>query len=72
MNSNKKIGNFIKEKRIQFGWTQEQLASRLFVTRQAISKWERGLNIPDYDSLLHLSELFNLTINDILKSSEKF
>ena len=48
----KKIGSFIKELRKEKDLTQEQLAEKLNVTRQTISKWELGLTTPEMDKLL--------------------
>lgn len=48
-------------------WTQEDLANKLHVSRQAISKWETGLSVPNIDALLELSKLYNMSINEILE-----
>lgn len=61
-----KIGNFICKLRKEQGLTQIQLAEILCIDRCAISKWERGINMPNYSSLIKLSEIFKLTINEIL------
>ena len=50
------IGNFIAKKRKEQNLTQEQLAEKLGVSRQAISKWEGGLSTPELDKLRALSE----------------
>lgn len=47
--------------------TQEQLAGKLFVTRQAVSKWERGETEPDIVTLCAISSLFDITVDDLLK-----
>lgn len=60
------IGNFIKEERQKLGLTQEELGEKLFVTRQAISKWEQGKSIPDYASLLQLIQLFSVSFDEII------
>lgn len=46
--------------------TQEELAKRLFVTRQAISKYERGVSFPSIDTIKLISKEFNISINDLL------
>ncbi len=61
-----KIGKFIIELRKEKKWTQEDLAQKLLVDRTTVSKWERGLYIPNADVLLQLQELFNVSINEIL------
>ncbi|MBE6115016.1 MAG: helix-turn-helix transcriptional regulator [Erysipelotrichaceae bacterium] len=48
------------------GLSQEELADRLGVSRQAISRWELGSTIPDATNLLHLSELFHVSIDYLL------
>ncbi len=66
----KKIGKKIYRERKRIGYTQEQLAEKIYVTRQAISKWECGRSMPDYDSLLNLSEIFHVSPNEIIKDIE--
>lgn len=62
----KKTGKFICEERQKRNITQEELGDQLYVTRQAVSKWERGKCMPDYDSLLRLGEIFSLSLNEII------
>jgi len=45
----RKIGRYLSEKRKQMGMTQAQLAEILDVSNKTISRWERGINLPDYD-----------------------
>ena len=61
-----KIGNFIKEIRKQNNLTQKELADKLGVTYQAVSKWETGLNIPDIGIIRQISKMYNVDINEIL------
>ena len=56
----------IKRLRQQAGWSQEQLADRLNVTRQAITKWERGAGFPDIDHVQALAKLFNVSTDELL------
>lgn len=51
--------------------TQDEMASRLFVTRQAISKWERGIGFPSLDVLRLISKEFNIGLSDLLDAHEK-
>lgn len=62
------VGKYLLELRKYYTITQDELASRLGVTRQAVSKWETGNTIPDVEILLSLSELYGIPINDILKA----
>lgn len=50
--------------------SQEQLADKLNVTRQAISKWESGQTMPEADKILLLSDIFNVTTDRLLKGTE--
>lgn len=61
-----KTGKFILSLRQEKGLSQYQLAEMIPISRQAVSKWERGENIPDSYTLLKLSELFNVSINELL------
>ncbi len=61
-----KIGKFIKLLREEQKLTQEALANMVPISRQAISKWERGVGIPDSLTLIRLSEIFKVSINEIL------
>jgi len=63
MNLAKKIIGLRKQK----GWSQEELASRLDVSRQSVSKWESGVSTPDMHKILHLSDVFNVTTDYLLK-----
>lgn len=54
------------------GWSQDELAEKLNVSRQSISKWESGKALPDSDKLVALSELFNVTTDFLLKDSEDY
>ena len=58
--------NIILELRTQKGLSQEALAEKVFVTRQAVSRWETGETIPNIDTLKLLSNLFNVSINTLL------
>ena len=63
---NKKISEFILKLRKEHGFTQEQLANLIPISRQAVSKWERGETIPDATTLLKLSEIFDVSVNELL------
>lgn len=59
----------ITQLRKQKGWSQEELANRLQVSRQAVSKWEGGASIPDLDKVLKISELFQVSTDYLLKDA---
>ncbi len=51
------------------GWSQEELAFRLDVSRQAVSKWEMGASLPDLDNVLKMSEIFGCSTDYLLKEN---
>lgn len=61
------ISKYLQVLRKKHRLTQEDLANKLSISRQAISKWETGSTLPDLDILLKLSNLYQMTINDILE-----
>ena len=65
------IGNQIKQFRIRRGATQEELAERLGVTAQAVSKWERGAATPDIALLPEISAYFGVTIDELFALSDE-
>lgn len=65
-----KIGNLIKKLREENNLTQKDLADRLNVTYQAVSKWENGKNIPDIGVLKQISEDFDINIDEILNGEK--
>lgn len=60
-----KIGKFIAEKRKEKKLTQEQLAEKLSISKNAVSKWERGLNLPDVSIMQDLCKILNITLNEL-------
>lgn len=63
--------NIIAELRIKNGMSQDQLAEKVFVTRQAVSRWETGETTPNTETLKQLSKLFDVSINTLLGSPRK-
>lgn len=61
-----KFGKFVAELRKEAGLSQAELAARLYVGREAVSKWERGVGLPSHTILLGLSKEFDITINELL------
>ena len=49
------------------GWSQEELAAQLNVTRQSVSKWEGAQSVPDMDKVVQMSRLFGVTTDFLLK-----
>ena len=63
--------NRLQQFRKANGYTQEVLAEKLSVSRQSISKWERGEAIPEIDNLMALSKLYGVTIDALLDIENK-
>ena len=61
------ISKYLHFLRKSHNYTQDDLARKLDISRQAVSKWETGAAIPDLEVLLKISKLYNITINDILE-----
>ena len=61
----------ILELRVKNGLSQEELAERVYVTRQAVSRWELGETVPNTETLKRLSKLFDVSINTLLGSPRK-
>lgn len=61
------LGAQIKKYRGELGLNQEELAGRIFVTRQSVSNWENGRTYPDVASLLRLSEVFGVSLDQLIK-----
>lgn len=67
-----KTGVFIREQRKKMGLSQQQLAGLLHVEPQTVSKWERGLGMPDYDNLDRLKQIFQCSLTDILEPPDVY
>ena len=66
------IGNFIAQLRKQRGFTQEQLGEQIGVTNKTVSRWETGVYMPPADALMKMSELFGVTVNELLSGKRLF
>ena len=67
-----KTGIFIREQRKKMGLSQQQLAGLLCVEPQTVSKWERGLGMPDYYNVDRLKQIFKCTLTDILEPTDVY
>lgn len=54
------------------GWSQEELAMKMNISRQSVSKWESGASLPDLDKILKLSQIFNVSTDFLLKDSLEY
>ena len=66
----KTLGTKIAEYRKLKKMTQEELASKLNVSSQAVSKWENDLSIPDLPILIELSDIFNVSLDELIRQKE--
>ncbi len=68
---NMNIADRLKELRKKAGYSQEQLAEMLNISRQAVSKWESAQGNPDIENLIKLTEIYNVSADYILSGQEK-
>lgn len=64
------FGDNLKKCRIEKGFSQNDIAEKLFVTRQCVSKWEKGVTQPDLQTLSQLSELLGVSIDALIKDED--
>lgn len=67
-----KTGDYIKRKRMAKAITQEEIAYRLGVSKNTVSRWERGINLPDYKVLSKLAEQLDTEADEILRGEDSF
>ncbi len=60
------LGDKLKKYRLENGYTQEEVAVHLSVVRQTVSKWEKGVSVPDADLLVLLAQLYDVNVNQLL------
>ncbi|MET1248679.1 helix-turn-helix domain-containing protein [Sporolactobacillus sp. STCC-11] len=66
------LGSRIKEARERLNLSQDELAEKMDISRQAISKWETGKSYPDIEKILKLSDIFNLSLDELVKGDKTF
>lgn len=62
-----KLGEQIKKYRSSYNYSQEELSEKLFVSRQTISNWETNKSYPDIQSILLISSIFNISLDELVK-----
>lgn len=67
-----KIGLRIKSCREQEHMTQDKLSQELNVSRQSVSKWEKGTSLPDIDRLVQISKLFDVSLDELITGKEPY
>ena len=65
------ISEEVKKQRVKHSWTQEQLAEMLNVSRPTVSSWEVGRNYPDLETIVAMSDLFEISLDDLLRGDKK-
>ncbi|VTS12246.1 helix-turn-helix domain-containing protein [Streptococcus pseudoporcinus] len=60
----------LKKYRLEKNYSQDTLADQLFISRQAISKWENGDSTPDLENLIKLAEIFDVTLDQLVRGKE--
>lgn len=65
------IGHYLKQQREKNGYTQQDVADHLFLTRQTISSWEQSKSYPDIEKLVLLSDLYHVTLDELIKGDQK-
>lgn len=66
------LGEQLKKLRESKGFSQEDVAKKIGVTRQAVYKWENDKSYPDIDNLILLSEMYNVTLDELIKGNQDF
>ena len=64
------LGERIRDLRKKFGYSQQQLANKMHLTQGAISQWENNITVPAADQLLSLSQVFGITVDELLKQEQ--
>ena len=66
------LGNNLYNLRKKSGLSQEEFAEKLHISRQAVSKWERGEAFPDTENLIEIAEFYGVTIDELVNRTEPF
>ena len=69
-NFNMNFGEIFKENRISFGYTQKQLADILKIHQSNISDWERNISRPEYEHLIALAKLYDISLEELLGTNK--
>jgi transcriptional regulator with XRE-family HTH domain len=67
---NEEVGKLLKELRLKHKLTQAELANRVGVTYQAVSRWEKGINTPNLDTLLALKNIYGISMDELLLNQQ--
>lgn len=67
----KKIGALLRQLRLDAGLTQEALAVELGVSNRSVSRWERGVTMPDFDLLIEIAKRYDISVDEILAGERR-
>lgn len=65
------VGERLKARRMELNLTQESVAEALGITRQTISNWENGRSYPDIERMVRLSDVYSLSLDELLKGDQE-
>ena len=65
------IGQVLRTARVKSGFTQEQVAEKLMISRQTVSNWENEKSLPDVVSVMKMSDLYQISLDELLKGDKK-
>lgn len=66
-----KIGDRLKKQREIKQWSQQELADKLHISRQSISKWEQDIALPSFANVVAISDLFEISLDELIRGDEK-
>ena len=66
-----KIGNYMTDLRKKKGLSQRELGNKLFVSNNTISKWERGISLPDIENIKNLANILDTNVESIIYGENK-
>ncbi|ORN05180.1 helix-turn-helix domain-containing protein [Lentilactobacillus parabuchneri] len=65
------IGKVLQQQRIQHHWSQAELADKLNISRQSISKWEQDVSLPSFANVVAISDLFKISLDDLIRGDDE-
>ncbi|WGN90461.1 helix-turn-helix domain-containing protein [Ligilactobacillus faecis] len=66
-----RLGDKIKDRRLELRLTQDQVAQELYISRQTLSNWENNKTLPDIQSLISLSDLYGLSLDELIRNDKR-
>jgi len=66
-----KIGERLKKQRETKNWSQQELADKLHISRQSISKWEQDIALPSFANIVAISDLFEISLDELIRGDEE-